>query len=360
MTRLRTISGVGGKAAACFLVETAGQRLLLDLGREPGTGRPPDLDGLGQVDAVLLSHGHDDHVGALDLIDRIGRPPVYATPAVAQHLPGGLDVRPLSLQGAQEVAGLPLATGRNGHAPGGVWLHLATADGDLLYAGDLCLESQLYAVDPIPPARLVVLDASYGADDAPQTERRDHLVQLMSGGRAVLLPAPPRGRGPELALLAQDVTGEVPAICPATRAAVQDLLGVAAGSVRDEALPGLEALAEAPDLPDEPAGIMVAGNADASGGAAATLTRRWRDRPDPLLVFTGHVPDETPAAGLLAEGRALWRRWNVHPRRSDNQALVRSAGASVVLAAFTRAWQDPELAAAFSPARLAAGPLVAF
>lgn len=351
-TRLVAISGLGGKAAACFLLESGGRRLLLDLGREPGTGRPPDLEGLGRIDAVLLSHGHDDHAGALDRLGAIGRPPVYATEPVAHGLAPGVEVRPLPVGGVVQVQGMRVTTGRNGHAPGGVWLHICTADGDVLYAGDMCLESQLYAWDPPPPARLAVLDASYGLDDTSQAARRQALASLLEG--AVLLPSPPRGRGPELALFAREITGRLPALCPATRRAVRDLLEVGRTSVLEEAVARLSALAEADAIGNEPKGVMIAANADASGGAAAELAGRWRQSERPRIVFTGHVPAGTPAARLLADGRALWRRWNVHPRLSHNLRLARDVGAEIVLAAFTDAWRDPALAARFAPARLAA------
>lgn len=354
VTRLQVISGTGGKGAACFLVEAEGRRLLLDLGREAGTGRPPDLDGLGPIDAVLLSHGHDDHVGALDLLDLIGRPPVHATDAVAMGLPAGLDLRPLPIRGSLRIDGVDVTTGRDGHAPGGVWVHLETPGGGLLYAGDMCWESELYAIDLAPPAQLAALDCSYGLDDTPQTARREALASLLVD-RPALLPAPPRGRGPELALFAHEVTGRLPALCEATRQAVCDLLGIARHSVREEAVARLQALLGASPIPDEPEGVMIAANADASGDAAAEAVARWRDRAEPLIVFTGHVPAGTPAARLLEEGRALWRRWNVHPRLSDNLRLAREVGARLVLPAFTDAASDPALAEAFAPARLVGG-----
>jgi Cft2 family RNA processing exonuclease len=358
LARLQVISGTGGKAAACFLVETAGCRLLLDLGRESGTGQPPDLAPLGRIDAVLLSHGHDDHTGAIDLVPQIGDPPVYATEPVASGLPGGLEIRSLPVRGETEVNGTRVTTGRDGHAPGGVWLHLATPDGGLLYAGDLCCESTLYALDPPPPARLAVLDASYGMDDVAQSVRREALAPLLREG-SVLLPAPPRGRGPELALFAQEVTGRLPALCDATREAVHDLLGIARVWVRDEAEAPLRALLEAPPIPDEPEGVMIAASADASGGAAAEAIARWHDRAEPLIVFTGHVPAGTSAARLLQEDRALWRRWNVHPRLRDNVRLARETGAQMVLPAFTDA-PLPALAAAFAPARIVSADRLEF
>jgi glyoxylase-like metal-dependent hydrolase (beta-lactamase superfamily II) len=358
LPRLQVISGRGGKAAACFLVESGGRRLVLDLGREPGSGRPPDLASCGRIDAVLLSHGHDDHAGAIDLVPEIGSPPVCATAPVAAGLPGGLRVRHLPVSGEIEVEGMRVTTGRNGHAPGGVWLHLATPKGGLFYAGDLCRESMLYAIDPPPHARLAVLDASYGLDDVPQSTRREALAPLLRAG-PVLLPAPPRGRGPELALLAQEVTGRPPALCDATREAVRDLLGIARPSVRDEPGGRLRMLLDAPPIPAEPQGVMIVANADASGGEAAAAVTRWQGRPQPLIVFTGHVPEGTPAARLLAQKRAIWRRWNVHPRLSDNAWLVRETKARLVLPAFTDA-PLPALTAAFSPAQIVASDPIDF
>jgi len=52
---LRLISGVGAKGPACFLFEAAGKRLMLDLGEGPPPGSMPEIDGLGPVDAVVLS-----------------------------------------------------------------------------------------------------------------------------------------------------------------------------------------------------------------------------------------------------------------------------------------------------------------
>ncbi len=85
---------------------------------------------------------------ALSLLPKLGNPPVYATEIVARSLPKGIAVRPLPLGGTSRRARhCASQTGRNGHAPGGIWLHFAIGDG-LLYTGDYSTESMLYAYDP--------------------------------------------------------------------------------------------------------------------------------------------------------------------------------------------------------------------
>src|SRR6202047_961436 len=89
-TLLHLISGVGAKGPACFLLEVAGKRLMLDLGEGPPPGLFPKVDDTGPIDALVLSHGHRDHVGGLSLLPKLVNPPIYATDIVLRALPGGI------------------------------------------------------------------------------------------------------------------------------------------------------------------------------------------------------------------------------------------------------------------------------
>lgn len=344
------ISGVGDKGPACFLVETGSARLLLDLGVGPQPGRRPDLSSVGRVDAIVLSHQHPDHAGALDLRDRIGAPPIHASDLVCRALPAAVEARSFPLRGKTEIAGVTVTTGRSGHAPGGVWLHLAVGDG-LLYMGDHCVESLLYAFDPPPPAGTIILDASYGDYDAPIARSFAALDQVVAAG-GVLMPVPPAGRGPEIALYLKRQGMPALAFDDAMVGALDSLVGAGSACLQ----PGLsgeiaEVRAAARPL-DGPKGVTLAAAANGASGAAARLLNEWEDRAEPQFVFTGYLPPGTPAERLVGSGRGRYLRWNIHPRLSDNAALATSVAARTVIPAFGHrrhlaAWQR-----AFAPARV--------
>src|SRR5215470_9510807 len=109
-TSLDAASGLGAKEPAAFVVEADGRRLLLDCGEGPEPGRLPDFDAIGRVDAVVLSHSHKDHVGALRFRDRIGNPQVFATAPVLARLKdvAGHEV---PICGTADVLGVRIETG---------------------------------------------------------------------------------------------------------------------------------------------------------------------------------------------------------------------------------------------------------
>jgi Cft2 family RNA processing exonuclease len=343
---LKIISGVGAKGPACFLLEAQGKRLMLDLGYGPQPGLWPDVDNVGRVDALVLSHSHKDHIGGLSLLPKIGNPPIFATEVTAKKLPAGLTVHSLPINGRGDVLGIPVDTGRNGHAPGGIWLRFHGGSG-LLYTGDYSTESALYAFDMPPKSRTVLLDSSYGEDDTPIAERQKTLEPYLAGD--VLLPAPADGRGPDIALYLAS-SGRTVRLDDATRSAVRDLTGPARAYLRDGLETKLAQLAEAAPPPGEASGATFSTPADGSGGSTAALIARWEHAAQPAIVFTGYIPPGSPADRLVKSGRAKFLRWSVHPRLSDTVALVRATGAATVIPAFCDSKFLPALQEALKPA----------
>ena len=79
-------AGVLGEHGLAYWLEWEGRRVLLDTGQ--GTVLASNafkLDvPLHEADAVILSHGHYDHSGALAYVLRVNRPHVFAHPAALQ------------------------------------------------------------------------------------------------------------------------------------------------------------------------------------------------------------------------------------------------------------------------------------
>jgi Cft2 family RNA processing exonuclease len=319
--RLIAVSGLGAKEPAAFVVEAEQGRLLLDCGEGPEPGRMPDFAAIGNVDAVILSHSHKDHTGALRFIDRIGSPPVYATEPVLRLLPS-IAGNAIPIRGRSRICDVEVESGVDGHAPGGVWLRLAVGDG-LLYMGDHSVESTVFAFDPPPATATMIFDASYGDAETTQECQRGALAELVATG-PLLLPVPADGRGPEIAMFLQ-AEGFDLAIDEAVRTGAALLTQAAPASARAESIAGLERLVRdvRPLEEDAPArGAMVAHGGSGDAGVAAALIRRWREERSPAIVFTGHLPAGSTGRGLVDSGRAQFQRWNVHPRFSQNLELI--------------------------------------
>jgi glyoxylase-like metal-dependent hydrolase (beta-lactamase superfamily II) len=355
--RARAICGHGARGPACFLVETDGRRFLLDLGEGPDAGARPDLSAVGRIDAILVSHGHPDHVDALDLAAVVGDPPIHAT-AIVRALARDARLaaaRDLPAAGRTEIAGIVVETGPAGHAPGAVWIRLGGSEG-LLYTGDFSREGILHPFAMPPPTRLCIADAAYGTHDRPLAEGIEALIGLARRG-PLLLPAPPAGRGLEMAVVFAEAGFEV-GLCPVHLRTAAVVLAHADAATTPEGRDRLAAVlarVRPLDAGSPARGVMIAAGPNAEAGTSARLAARFARSGEAAIVFTGHVAEGFAGQRLIASGRASAQRWNVHPRLCDLIALCAAIAPEAILPAFLPEDGLRELAAALPVRTIAPG-----
>src|SRR5436190_7606687 len=173
--RLDLYGGFGEKGRTCLGVESGGYRLLLDAGVKTSARDGADYypaiapDDLRDVDAIVLTHAHEDHIAALGwcidggfrgrilmtvetwreadaCLEGYAAPEHYALArgAVVERLPVGAD--------ALMLGPMRVSTGRSGHMSGCVWCNLDDGLVRLNYCGDIVPASAVFAIDPLPRA----------------------------------------------------------------------------------------------------------------------------------------------------------------------------------------------------------------
>lgn len=303
VANIHVLSGFGGKQPAAILVNVAGVSILLDAGGDIEDGREVDWVVPEDLDAILLTHNHFDHIGNVNNLPKTV--PIYCSDITAQSLPQELMIKVIPIRGTFMIGDVTVTTGASGHAYGGVWFHLDCAGG-IFYSGDISLESWLYHFDPPPKADFALLDASYGLYNCAQQTVREVILQQLD--QPTLLPVPPSGRAVELALWLSE-QGIHPALDDECFMYLSQMIEFNDGSLKDEIPNKLKAIADqiSPVTLEHP--ILLAGSADGYEGMAAHL----KAQPDfqHQVVFTGHC--NAQARKDCQKGLAKFFRWNVHP-----------------------------------------------
>src|SRR5436305_923904 len=169
--KIALYGGFGEKGRTSLGIESDGFRLLLDAGVKTSAVGQADYypaltpGELAAFDAMIVTHGHEDHVAALgwciangfrghllmtaqtrrETDDSLAG---YAT-AHERALVRAADVEPLPL-GAFTLGPLAVRTGRSGHIAGGVWCSVEDANVRFTYCGDVVPASPVFAMDPLP------------------------------------------------------------------------------------------------------------------------------------------------------------------------------------------------------------------
>jgi len=350
--RITLHGGFGEKGRTSLGVAGDGYRVLLDAGvKTSATGRPdyhPALTPaeLAAYDAIVITHGHEDHVAALGwclangfrgriLMSAPTRRDTdeslagYAAPDERARVRAAR-VEDLPVGASLALGPLTLATGRSGHIPGGVWCVVADAHVRFGYCSDVVPASPVFAMDPMPFCDALALDASYGDDDVSNATRAAEIASWVTRNpKGCLLPTPLYGRSAELLAIVPGALALAPGMRAALTAQVADTawLTPSAPHALQQRLAAAFDWTEGDPLPRA---ALLCHDAMGLAGPARGLIARAR-RESHAVLFTGHVPDGSPGAHLLADGHADWIRLPTHPTRSENVALAHAAGAPLLL-----------------------------
>ncbi len=248
--KLTFLGAAGTVTGSKYLIESDGRKLLVDCGLFQGyknlrllNWQPLPVDP-STIDAVVLTHAHLDHSGALPLLMRQGfRGPVYATPATidlcqlllpdsghlqeddadfanrhktSKHDPAlplytEDDARqalrlfePLAFDRSLDLGGLQLRLRHAGHILGASSVELRGAHGSLLLSGDIGRPDDLVM---LPPAAIefgdtLVVESTYGdrshGDDGSADVLADVITRTAARGGMVIVPAFAVGRAQSL------------------------------------------------------------------------------------------------------------------------------------------------------------------
>ncbi|HSD19290.1 MAG TPA: MBL fold metallo-hydrolase [Anaeromyxobacter sp.] len=271
MASIRFLGAAGTVTGSRFLVQSGSVRVLVDAGLFQGPkelrlrNRAPWPVPPGSIDAVVLTHAHLDHTGALPQLVKSGfRGVAHCTPATrdlaglllpdsgrlqeeearyanrkgySKHAPNAAPLyseddavaalstlSPLAYGDEREIAsGVRLRFRRAGHILGSALVEL-TLQGPrplrLLFSGDLGRYGAPILPDPEPgvAADALVLESTYGGkrhpEASPAAALADEIRRAVRAGGAVVIPAFTVGRTQEVLFTLRELEekGEVPAL----------------------------------------------------------------------------------------------------------------------------------------------------
>ena len=229
--RIRFLGGTGEVGRSAVLIEGGGAKVLLDYGvmldDEPGFPMhvPPR-----ELDAVVITHAHLDHSGAVPIFF-IGRGlPVFATkltldiakllledfinlsgyylPFEYIELQNMLSyARPLAYGEPVEVKGMEITFLRAGHIPGSAQVLVEAEGKRVLYTGDInTVDTRLLRGAEVDYGELdaIIIESTYADQDHPpraevEAEFVARVVNIVESGGTVLVPAFAVARSQEIA-----------------------------------------------------------------------------------------------------------------------------------------------------------------
>ena len=389
------ISILGGGSevgASCIHVSMGETNILIDAGMRMHGDEPLPalgmLENLGRLDAVLITHAHADHIGALPIVHSLFPDiPIYATPPTIDLmkimmkdsykileqrsremntlLPYTEDqvnalfhsLLHIPASGVLQIGGLKITSFRAGHILGAVMFLIEGDNQRLLITGDLSFRAGRTIPGAEVPHQLnpdvIVIESTYGnrAHTDRNTEERllaEHVSEAISSGGFVLIPAFALGRAQEVLLVLQDymerglipefpiyVDGLVTPISKVYSSYPQYLKGPVSHRIRkngDVFITEGRCKAVSPKERNEvlngKPGCIVASSGMLTGGASSWYAERLVSNEKNAIFITGYQDEESPGRKLLNLAENIEKQLELNGTTYEVKCLVRKYGLS--------------------------------
>ncbi len=374
MFKITFLGGADEIGASCSLLEIGGHRLLIDCGMRMNARRGEVLPSLtavqeaGGIDAIILTHAHTDHSGALPVIHQAyPHIPVYMTAATLTlttillmdslkimqmefEREGEIPLYPLPavelLLSASRVAAtctpfvifggdIRLTFTPAGHIVGAATVLIESDDGVVLMGGDVSVTDQLtipgMMQPPVSQPDLVVMESTYGgrqhANRALEEQRLvAHAKEVLERGGGILFPAFAVGRSQEVILILSRamergelpkapifVDGMVRTVCSAYRSYPDLLTPWLRKRIEKKGDPfypmdGTVEPVFKPNLREKYANtrpaVFVASSGMLTGGASPYYATKLAPNSKNCIAITGYQDEESPGRRVQEVARA--------------------------------------------------------
>lgn len=363
------LGGANEIGASCAVLDLDGVRLLVDCGQRMGANRGealPDFSFLEDgppIQAILLTHSHADHIGALPALephlDESCR--IYGSEATIAltrvMLEDSIRIMVQHRQGEGDLGLYPPASVRaclrrltavrwgksvhpcdervsacwfpSGHILGAGMIDVHTRNESVLFSGDLSVADQSSVPGAFVPAlrpQLLVLESTYGNRlhaHRPSQEKRivERVNECVNNGGKVLFPTFALGRAQEVLILLGKAMREgqlthvpvyadglVRTICKVYSRYAEDLSpwcrrlweqGLDPILPEDLPIRGVRRNDSREAIARGGPCVVVSSSGMLQGGASQYYASQWIGDPKNLILITGYQDEESPGQALL-------------------------------------------------------------
>jgi Cft2 family RNA processing exonuclease len=350
--RVTPLGAARSIGASCLRVEIGNYEIVLDAGTRPKGSNPlPALEHLENPNLILITHAHQDHIGALPVLHSMfPTAPMVCTPGTReiarvmlsdclkvqqknedfqplfdetelQQTLLQLDTQPIGAE-FEPLPGLKVRFINAGHIVGAACIHLQLGNKSLLYTGDYNLAksrtTEGLKLSELPQADILITEATYGASvHSKRNEQESELVanitQVVQRGGNVLIPAFALGRAQEIILALKTspiFPDNIPIYIDGLVRAVTDVFADnlqflpksvqnLANASRTEPFADNIKVIPISDPKERPLAIakpsvIIASSGMLSGGPSVYYAQALLERENAAIFFSGYTDEESP------------------------------------------------------------------